>query len=366
MSSANSVQPASVVQIVQHLAPGGLETLALDLQRHSSAQISSRIISLEGELESAIERWPLLDSYRASLHFLNKGSGLDLDLVWRLRRLLRELRPTAIHTHHIGPLLYGGIAARLAGVPRRVHTEHDAWHLSERKRRWIAALALALSRPRVVAVGDHVRSEVIKALPNLAVEVILNGIDIDRFRPADAAAARTELGLPLGVKIVGCAARLEEVKGHRYLLEAIAKRPGDLHLALAGVGTLESALREQAAALGIGERVHFLGRIDRVERFYPALDLFCLPSLAEGMPLSPLEAQACGVAVVASDVGGVAESLCRRSGRLVPSADAERLADAIAAALNTPLESNPRDFVLALGGTAQMVRRYEQLYGVEA
>ena len=351
-----------IVQVVQHLRPGGIEAMALELQRHAASGLVVHVASLEGEHDSALAAWPRLGPPAARLHFLGKRSGIDPVLVWRLRGLLRRLRADAVHTHHIGPLLYGGLAARLAGTPRLVHTEHDAWHLSETRRRRLQATLVGLLRPHLVADALLVRDAAEAALPGHRYTVIGNGIDTHRFTPGDQDVARHALGLPRNVRLVGCAARLETVKGHVHLLRALTRLPADVHLALAGEGSLAGALGDETQALGIGARVHFLGNVEAMPDFYRALDLFCLPSLREGLPLSPLEAQACGVPCVLTDVGGNREALWSHDGTLVPAADEAALARALATRLNHAGHDDPRDFVVRQADVRGMTRAYETLY----
>ena len=101
-----------------------------------------------------------------------------------------------MHTHHVGPLLYGGLAARLAGIRRLVHTEHDAWHLTDPRRRRLQAGLVGLLRPCLVADAALVRDSAEAALPGRRYAVIGNGVDTHRFTPGDRDAARRVLGLP--------------------------------------------------------------------------------------------------------------------------------------------------------------------------
>ncbi len=355
-----------VGQVVQHLRPGGIETLVLELARLAPAGQVTDILSLEGTRAAALAAWPRLAQTGAALEFFDKGPGWRIGLIAALRRRFRQSRPRAIHTHHVGPLIYGGIAGRLAGVPRIIHTEHDAWHLQDSRRRSLQRLILALVRPRLVADSEAVAAAVRGHLPGWPVQVIRNGVDTGFFTPGDRVAARAALGcgaaLPMTAPLVGCAARLHPVKGHRFLLDALARLNEGVHLALAGGGEEEAALRAQSAALGLRARVHFLGSVEVMTGFYRALDLFCLPSLAEGMPLSPLEAQACGCPVVVTAVGGAGETLCPASGRLVPPGDAAALAAAIAGQLARVGAPDPRPFVLAHGNADAMVAAYAALY----
>jgi glycosyltransferase involved in cell wall biosynthesis len=123
-------------------------------------------------------------------------------------------------------------------------------------------------------------------------------------------------------------------------------------------------LEAQALALGVGAKVHFLGRIDDMPRFYQALDVFCLASRHEGLPLSLLEAQASGVRAVAFDVGGVRDALCPTTGYLVEDADEGGLTAAIDQASRIPCRTDPRDFVVADRNITAMVRGYDRLYTI--
>lgn len=348
-----------IVHVVQHLRPGGIETMALDLIGKDPNRF---IISLEGEKNAAIASWPRIRSFGTRLKFLNKRPGVDISLVFKLASLLREMGVTAVHTHHVGPLLYGGLAARIARVPSIVHTEHDAWHLQDAKRQKLQSILVKLVRPIFVADTAAVAAAVRRHLSGVTPNVITNGVDTSRFQPGAKCLSRTKLGLPKSAKLIGCAARLETVKGHSYLLSAMAQLPSDMHLALAGDGSLMAELKSQAIKLGIQDRVHFLGVVEDMPSFYKSIDVFCLPSLNEGMPLSPLEAQACGTPVVATNVGGTRSAVCQRTGFLVPAKDAEELAVAISKAFASHDHQSPRDFVTAHADLRNTLTAYNKLY----
>ena len=133
---------------------------------------------------------------------------------------------------------------------------------------------------------------------------------------------------------------------------------------MAGVGSLQNALQQQCQQLGIAHRVHFLGLVENMPRFYQGLDLFCLPSLAEGMPLCVLEAQACGVPVVMSDVGAAREIVCQASGHILSERDPDRLAQLLAQGLLQchSLRAVTREFVCQQSSLSRMAQAYQQLY----
>lgn len=358
-----SARPA-IVQIVQHLQPGGLETMVLNLSQANAQHQPMHIVSLEGNKDTLLAAWPALQPFAARIHCLDKPAGWSIATLWRLTWLLRQLCPGAVHTHHLGPLLYGGLACRLGGIRRLIHTEHDAWYLDDPHQCRLARLALTLLRPTLVADASPVASALESQLGKRQPLVIPNGIDERRFVPGARQQARARFGLPAGVQLIGCAARLEAVKGHSLLLEAMTRLPDTVHLALAGVGTLQNALQQQCRESGIAHRVHFLGLVEQMPRFYQGLDLFCLPSLAEGMPLCVLEAQACGIPVVMSAVGAAADMVCPASGQLLTRRDPALLAQLLAQGLlhADGLAATTRSFVCEQGSLASMAQAYQRLY----
>lgn len=356
--------PLIVAQIVQHLAPGGIETMALDLQRKAEHPERVHIISLEGKLSEAIEHWPRIKKLER-VHFLTKQPGLSLSTIAKLSRLLKQLNINVVHTHHIGPLLYGGIAAKLVGC-NHVHTEHDAWHLNNRKQRWMVFSCFHLLKPSVAADAELVATNIRQHIPLFTPSVILNGIDTNKFQPSDQATARMKLKLPMSAPIIGCAARFTEVKCHNLLIHAFSKLPKNTHLALAGGGELEHKLRNLTRHLNIEQRVHFLGVIDDMPSFYHAIDIFCLASKKEGLPLSPLEAQACQRVVVITDVGGCREAIDPASGILINAGSTQELETALktqlSSGINPEKQKSARNFVVDHCNLDRMIRQYNNLY----
>jgi glycosyltransferase involved in cell wall biosynthesis len=171
---------------------------------------------------------------------------------------------------------------------------------------------------------------------------IPNGVDHNRFRrQTPKVEARGKLGLPGGgAPVIGCTGRLSAQKGFSYLLRAVAQlrsRYPLLHVALAGDGPLAGSLSDEARALGIKDRVHFLGFQPDVQPVLDASDLFALPSLWEALPYSLLEAMAAELPVVATRVAGVPEVVVDgETGFLVPPSDPEALAVALHQLLDSP------------------------------
>jgi glycosyltransferase involved in cell wall biosynthesis len=354
---------ASTLQVVQKLAPGGIETLTLALSTALPGQ--NAIFSLEGEATALRTAWSSAAASPTAIEAFEKRPGIDLSLVFGLARRMRALRPRAVITHHIGPLLYAGVAARIARVPRLAHVEHDIWHFDEPRRRALARFAIKALRPDYIVLSKAAAANQRRLLGVDQITIIPNGVDVARFVPGDASDARNRFALDPQRTWIGSAGRLETVKGHDVLIDAMALLPNpQLHLAIAGDGSQRQALQAQAQARGVASRVHFLGLCTDMPALLPAFDVFCLPSRAEGLPLSVLEAQAAGIPVVASDVGALREALCPGVCRLVPAGEPSALATAITDILTQDTRASPRPFVVANFNWDQTVLAYRKLIGV--
>ena len=206
------------------------------------------------------------------------------------------------------------------------------------------------------------------------IAVVHNGIDCEAFAPDPGrrSAARLELGLAPGTMAVLTVSVLREGKGLDVLLQAaptvVASVPDAVFL-VAGDGPSRDALRARAAELGLSERVRWLGFRRDIRDLLAAADLFVLPTLRDALPTALLEAMAAGLAVVASDTGGIPEIVeAPALGRLVPPSDPEALARAIAHLLTHPAERSAmgevaRDHVRARFSTRAWIERLEVVYG---
>lgn len=263
-------------------------------------------------------------------------------------KAIRAVRPSVLHAHLSWPLSckYGLVASKLAGVPAVVATAQLYFDVSK--------LPLVAAQPRLIArtvgrylavsrgVAHQLRDEF--HIPQEKVEIVRNGIDVSRYEQARLDAeqhdetrdGRRALISGANRPVVLTVARLEKQKGLPYLIDAIPHVPG-VSFALAGEGPDREALEAQAVANGIRDRVMFLGRRDDVPTLLASADLFVLPSLYEGLPLSIMEAMAAGTPVIASDIGGNNELVVPgTNGLLVPPRNPTALADAIKALLADP------------------------------
>lgn len=191
----------------------------------------------------------------------------------------------------------------------------------------------------IIAVSEALRRRLIDlgVAPDKVV-TLRNGVDLDGFRPLPQADARRALGIEDGGPVLVEVGNLLEAKGQHLAIEALV-RLDDARLLLAGAGSYEASLRQRAAALGVADRVTFLGRLphERLFEVYSAADVSLLPSANEGWPNVLLESMACGTPVVATDVGGMPEIVTTpAAGRLIAERSATALAEAVTALLADP------------------------------
>lgn len=348
----------SVIHIVNQMRPGGIETMVIDLVTKS--RHPSRIMSLEGNALGLLENWTALASLGDRLEAFDRPPRLDLRLAFRIARRLRTLRPHTVFVHRTNPLLYGGIAARLAGVPAVVHVEHDVWHYQQPSRRRLVTVAAKLVRPLHFAVSQTIAETLSEMLPHQEVRVVPGGVDLARFGSSSRNDARKALGLPAGVRVVGSVGRLEPVKGHKTLIEALPYLPDDMIVVVVGEGSEANRLKDLATTLGVAGRVRFLGHRDEVDQLMPAFDVFCLPSFSEGLPRVVMEAQAAGVPIVSSDVGSVRQAVDTNTGRLVAPGDPAALANALRGlTLTEAVAASCKRFALDHFSIERMISTYD-------
>lgn len=251
-----------------------------------------------------------------------------------LRRVLGARTGGMVHTHGWDADVIGAFAFLSSKKEQLVHLHVTPDWLQSTVfrhgiRRWITKRVLGSSRTRIVAVSDAVRRHWASGLgldPD-SIRVIRNGVDVKHYRPAQS-------NEPRPIPIVGVAARLAPMKGIAYLLEALglmALEGEVFHLKIAGTGNLRQSLEQQCGALGIADRVEFLGHVEDMPAFYRDIDIYALPSIStEGLPLGVLEAMASGVPVLATTVAGTPEAVRHGvDGLLVPPRDAQSLVEAL-------------------------------------
>jgi sugar transferase (PEP-CTERM/EpsH1 system associated) len=324
------VSPPLVAHVVDYFEAGGLENglanlineMPRETYRHAVLCVKGYTMFRERVRERDV---PFVD--------LGKKPGTDPAWYGRLWRELRRLRPAIVHTRNLGTLDAQPVAAAACAAVR-IHGEHgrDVWDIDGTRRKY--TLLRKVIDPCIhqyVAVSSDLEgwlARVVHATP-ARVARIHNGVDTHRFRPAPSRAH--------GPFVIGTVGRMAEVKDHSTLVKAflhMIEREPDLRsrvrLTIAGDGPLRERCLALARAAGAEELCWMPGRRNDIPDVLRSLDLFVLPSLAEGTSNTILEAMATGLPVVATAVGGNPELVVDgATGTLVPAADSLALAAAM-------------------------------------
>ena len=259
------------------------------------------------------------------------GDG-DFGFIWRCRRLLKNLQPDLLHVHsRRGADIYGGLAARGAQVPAVITRRVD----NPERQPW-AGLKYGNYRA-VIAISACIRDLLIRGLglPPQRVHLVPSAVDGVRFQPAPARdRVLSALTLPADSFLIAVVAQLIDRKGHRVLLDAleplVSAHPM-LRVLLFGQGPLAGKLARLIKRLGLEQQVKLVGFRHDLAELLPGMDLVVHPALTEGLGVALLEALASGVAVIASDVGGIPDLIEDGiQGRLVAAGDKIALAESLA------------------------------------
>lgn len=304
----------------------------------------------------------------------------DLRALWELWRLMRRGNFALVHTHTSKAGLLGRVAARLAGVPRLVHTAHGHVFYGyygpalSRLFVWLERWAASFT-DRLIALTSAEEADQLhfRVAPAAKFAVIHSGVDFAPFhRPGpDRQAMRVALGIDPEGLVIGTLGRLTPIKGQVDLVRAFAlvdKEVAGAWLLLVGDGEEREALVGLARGLGVGDRVIFAGWREEVPAVLRAMDIFAFPSLNEGMGKALVEAMYAGLPVVATRVGGVPELIGEGTeGLLVPPSQPAALA---AALLGLALDAGRRQRMGAAAAVRageysveKMIEKLEALYG---
>ena len=366
-----SLKKLRVLHVIPNFGPGGAERIAMHLLLHlDRSRYEVAAVSLYDRQGTDIEA--ILDQAGIRVWYLGKHLGFDPRMFWRLGGVLREFMPNVVHTHlYVLRYLLPWIARPRAWV--WVHTVHN---VAEKEvdwiGKWVHRLAFRLGVVPV-AVAEEVAQSLKRVYKLASVPLIPNGIPVARYALGEEArrAWRAQEGYEEADIIFVSIARLSPQKDPLSLIRAFAAAAScahGLHLLLVGDGPLRPELEAQVKALGLKQRVCFLGVRTDIPEILAAADVFVLSSRWEGNPLSVMEAMAAGKPVVATAVGGVPELVEDGvSGILVPPQSPEALAEAMIRlaqdpALRQRMGQAARERAQERFSVERMAREYEQLY----
>ncbi|MGD0485623.1 MAG: glycosyltransferase [Syntrophorhabdales bacterium] len=364
--------------VLLQMATGGAEKVALTIAEHLDRSLFRvHVAGFEGgalrdrfsEVSEAVFQVP-------------RRNGRDLKTVLLLSRIIRENHIDVINCHHYAAFFYSWLAARLARAGTIVYTEHSAGEVEDIRHihKFLCSSLFFKKTGAIVGVSREIGDAFSTRFPGHGrlVTSIPNGIDVQKFAGTGRREqVRNAFGIAPDDFLIGTIANFRRVKNHLCLLRAFtllgAARPGT-RLVFVGRGyaddgeNSEKEVRDYVQTYGLEDRVLFAGYREDIADILESLDLFCLPSVSEGLPVSVLEAMAAGVPVVGSDVRGIREVVRHgRTGLLFPSNDATSLARAIESLIGdvrtrTRLTEEAFSYVRLEHDLRPWIARYENLF----
>lgn len=312
-----------VMIIVPGMGTGGGEKLAVDIARFLDiTKIDVEILSLYPKQDTILDQFA--EENALKVKYLSKKKGVDFSLISQLHRAIRNFNPDVIHTHlYVIPYV-------LLAAPGRCKKYHTVHNVAEKEavgfRRAIHKFAFKHCGFIPVGISPYC-SETIARTYGLSKEsfpCIINGVDINSYKPAHIEHE--------GFKFINVA-RFYPQKNHKMLLQAFAKvyrEYPEAELEIVGEGQLRNELENLTEELGITNVVHMNGETNKINEKLNSADAFVLSSDFEGLPISVLEAMACGLPIISTSAGGIVDIVSPdRNGYIVPIGNVDALADAM-------------------------------------
>lgn len=320
-------QKTKVLYFLNSLVRGGVEEHVLGLLKNINREEFEPMLLCPQQLITLIKQD--LEKINVKYYSVCIRRWWNIKAIRKFLAILKQEKPDIVHSHLFFATRFAAPLSKFAGVPVVMETAHirEAWRRGIKKAYFIDKFFYRFV-DKIIAVSDAVKEYLVneKKLSGKKIEVIRNGVDLQRFRPD------LEIGNNGKFKI-GVIGRLEPQKGHRYFLEAVKMLDGkfkDVKFLIAGEGGLRKDLEQKCRELKIEHRVEFLGFRRDIVSVFRELDLVVLPSLYEGLPLVALEAGAMGKPVIATNVDGSPEIVVNnKTGFIVPSEDSVSLKEAI-------------------------------------
>lgn len=300
-----------ILHVVLSLEPGGMENGVINVAKIiQNNEFLVYVCCLEKEGDFA-NRFP----DRKRIFVLNKKPGVSIKTVLKLTNVFRIVKPDVVHTHNFGPLIYTCAAKLLSPDFAWLHGEHGMIKNEDNTRRKIALRKFCYKFcDKVHTVSDGLKNYYVSlGFPKEKIISIINGVDLNVFKPGDKTFVRKKLGLPESAVILGVVGRFDRGKRHRELIEAFNKIAVDypsVYLFFVGDGGTDyENVKELADNSPHRNRIIFAGYQRNMPPFYQAMDLLVIPSLKEGFPNVLLEAMACGVPALAHPTPGTKETI---------------------------------------------------------
>ncbi|MFK7737945.1 MAG: glycosyltransferase [Pirellulaceae bacterium] len=322
--------PLRVMFIHTELVVGGAETLLAEIIRKMDREKFSPELCCLKDLEELGE----ILAKEIPTHSGLLRHKLDIGVIPRLRRLLKERKTDAIVTIGTGGdrMFWGRLAAWSAGVPVILSALHATGY--PMKVEWMNRLLSPITDGFIGCASRHADYLVSgEKCPADKVFTVWNGVDIERFQPLDQQEVRKHLDLPIGVPIAGIVAALREEKQHTLLIDSWAKVVEQLPkavLVVVGDGVERQAIEDSVERHGLAKNVRLLGTRHNVHELLSAFDVKVLASRMEANPASTLEANACGIPAIAPNVGSLPDTIRHgKTGLLYEANNSKALAECL-------------------------------------
>jgi glycosyltransferase involved in cell wall biosynthesis len=367
------MEKLNILHIYQNSKIGGVQQQLLSLLKAYNREVFNPIFCCLGPKEEIGKE---IEGIGIDCISLNRSrySRFSLKIVIDLHRLMKKKHIHLVRTHRYRSNLYGRLAAFLTGVPVIVASVHDNYRKDKRPVRRVINRILSKITDKIVAVSEEVKKDIIqydKIEPSKVV-VIPNGIDTEKFNPkGNYADIRKEFSIKEDTIVAGFIGRIVPAKGLEYLIDSIPHVKGEFNnikLLIVGEGSLVKRLREQAKEKKVYDSIIFAGRRRDIPDILSCIDVFVMPSIAEGLPNALLEAMAMAKPIIATEVGGIPEVIKNRfNGILVPPRDIRALATAIKeltgnAQVAAKMGQAARDLVLDNFSIKLIAQRWQTLY----
>jgi glycosyltransferase involved in cell wall biosynthesis len=311
-----------VLYVIPQFSVGGREKVVASLMEELDRGLfEPSIVCLRRDREGIERFFP--EAHTSATFLAKKEGGIDFKLARGIRKLIVREKIAIVHCHNPGTLLYGGLAGLLARYPVVINTEHGYSYSIGKGKRFVEGI-LRNRIEKTVAVCEDLKRKLCETTLTRPdkIQVVRNGISVKKFLNAVPCEEVRKFRNGSSEPVIAAIGRLDHVKGHQVLIEAIKGSESQGHpskLVIVGNGPLRHDLETRVRSLGLEKLVWFMGARNDIPEILSAVDIFVLPSLSEGLSITLLEAMAAGKAVIATNVGGNPEVIADGiDGLLVP------------------------------------------------
>ncbi|TKB03479.1 glycosyltransferase [Alteromonas portus] len=324
----------TIFHVVYGLHVGGLERVLINTVSRMPNDYKHTVVCLTSYSDSFASLLPS----NASVIALGKKDGQDFGLFFKWWKLLRAYKPDVVHSYNLATLELQVLSA-LSGVKVRVHAEHgrDVYDpFGDNKKYQLLRRLVSPFIHTWVSVSTELHMWLMNTvgLPNSKTKLIRNGIDTKLFTPQHK---------PSDEFVVGNVGRLNPIKNQTLLIDAFclaayrnAEFAQKARLSIVDEGESESILHDHITSKNMAKKISLIGLREDMPDVYRSFSVFVMSSIGEGIPMTLLEAMASGVPAIVTDVGGMPEVVTGKEGIVVPSQNADALADSLIQLFESP------------------------------